>query len=147
MDTANFKLAEFLCKHCGQGSGIVKPELLVKLQLVRDRRGTPMTVDCGYRCAAHNASVGGAPNSAHLTGEAADILDHDGGLFRWVLQNLAWLAEQGFFFEDARWTSGWSHFSIATPASGRRIFVPSRAPASNPSEWDGAYDHSLDVTA
>lgn len=35
--------------------------------------GYPITVDCGYRCPTHNATVGGVPDSQHILGKAADI--------------------------------------------------------------------------
>ena len=33
----------------------------------------PLVNNSGFRCQAHNAAVGGGAQSAHLTGEAADI--------------------------------------------------------------------------
>ena len=36
--------------------------------------GAPIHVNSGYRCAALNAAVGGAANSAHVRGLAADIV-------------------------------------------------------------------------
>ena len=44
------------------------------LELIRDRcGGNPVMVSSGYRCPDLNAAVGGASNSAHLYGLAADI--------------------------------------------------------------------------
>lgn len=43
------------------------------LDPLRERFGKPIYVNCGYRCAALNEAVGGARNSQHLYGEAADI--------------------------------------------------------------------------
>lgn len=37
------------------------------------KRGRPLRIVSGIRSAQHNAEVGGAPKSKHLTGEAADI--------------------------------------------------------------------------
>ncbi len=45
-----------------------------KLQLFRDRLGKPITITSGYRCPAHNKAVGGAKESQHLLGKAADIV-------------------------------------------------------------------------
>jgi uncharacterized protein YcbK (DUF882 family) len=36
--------------------------------------GRPMVLTSGYRCRKHNAAVGGAANSLHCLGLAADIL-------------------------------------------------------------------------
>jgi uncharacterized protein YcbK (DUF882 family) len=44
-----------------------------KLDELRERWGQPMTINSGLRTQAHNATVGGKPNSAHLRGLAADI--------------------------------------------------------------------------
>lgn len=45
------------------------------LQPLRDKLGVPVRVSSGFRCRALNShkAVGGAPNSQHLRGEAADI--------------------------------------------------------------------------
>jgi len=43
------------------------------LQPVRDLWGAPVFVSSGYRCPQLNKIVGGASNSQHMTGEAADI--------------------------------------------------------------------------
>ena len=54
---------------------IVNMTLLVDntLQPIRDLWGKPVFVSSGYRCHQLNRVVGGASNSQHLTGEAADI--------------------------------------------------------------------------
>lgn len=43
------------------------------LQPIRDEFKQPIIVTCGYRCKALNTAVGGASNSDHLYGAAADI--------------------------------------------------------------------------
>lgn len=43
------------------------------LDPVRAMWGSPLTVNSGYRSPAVNRTVGGAPHSQHLRGEAADI--------------------------------------------------------------------------
>lgn len=43
------------------------------LQPLREAFGRPIIVSSGYRCSALNKAVGGAVNSQHLSGEAADI--------------------------------------------------------------------------
>lgn len=74
-DTAHFKSSEFKCKHCGKlpAKGISQ-DLMKKLELLRTKLGNkPVTVVSGYRCPIHNKAVGGATNSQHLYGTAADI--------------------------------------------------------------------------
>ena len=70
-----FTRDEFRCP-CGECTGFpVEPQtrLVVDLELIRDAWGQPIHNNSGVRCAAHNTAVGGAPDSAHLTGWAADI--------------------------------------------------------------------------
>lgn len=70
--TANFNLREFQCKHCGAVK--IDPELVRRLQSLRNEVGKAVIVTSGYRCPAHNANVGGAKDSQHLYGKAADII-------------------------------------------------------------------------
>ena len=51
----------------------VEPELLQRLDMIRRCIGVPMQVSSGYRCEAYNKRVGGAKNSYHKRGMAADI--------------------------------------------------------------------------
>lgn len=68
-----FKKADFECK-CGCGSNLTTPALLDRLTLISDHFGQPVKINSGTRCKEHNARVGGAKGSLHLTGEAADIV-------------------------------------------------------------------------
>lgn len=70
--TKNFQAEEFASK--GDGSIKVSPELVHRLQQLRDYLGVPIRVTSGYRDPAHNKRVGGAPSSRHMSGEAADIV-------------------------------------------------------------------------
>jgi len=45
------------------------------LQPLRDEIG-PITLSSGYRCPALNIAIGGARQSQHMFGEAADIYSH-----------------------------------------------------------------------
>ena len=73
--TENFSIEEFECK-----CGCIMPEFVKKniqilaenLQVLRDEVGR-LYLTNGYRCAAHNADVGGVKDSQHVTGKAADI--------------------------------------------------------------------------
>ena len=67
----HFKLSEFACPHCGANN--IKPEFIDRLEEVRKVYGKPMYITSGYRCAAHNAAVGGVDSSAHTEGLAADV--------------------------------------------------------------------------
>jgi uncharacterized protein YcbK (DUF882 family) len=63
---------DMLCCPCCH-KGIVDPHLVLALTRFQDLTKLPITITSGYRCQEHNASVGGAPLSQHLTGRAADI--------------------------------------------------------------------------
>jgi zinc D-Ala-D-Ala carboxypeptidase len=71
-----FKQEEFKCK-CGRAScdapTAISPNLAQRLDALRERVGRPVIVTSGVRCPAHNAAVGGKPNSEHLTGEGCDL--------------------------------------------------------------------------
>jgi uncharacterized protein YcbK (DUF882 family) len=75
--TPNFKLAEFL-----HGNDPLPPPWILdnlyrlanRLQVIRDVLNKPIIINSGYRTPAHNQAVGGAKNSMHLSGMAADIV-------------------------------------------------------------------------
>lgn len=73
--STNFSRGEFACKgkNCCGGSAPVNTNLVLALQVLRERIGQPLTITSGFRCIKHNAAVGGAKNSQHLYGTAADI--------------------------------------------------------------------------
>lgn len=76
MLSKNFSLRELECKcGCRAPVDVVKNlQLLAQaLQQLRDVAGGPLVVTSGYRCLTHNARVGGAKNSQHVRGIAADV--------------------------------------------------------------------------
>lgn len=48
------------------------------LDPLREKYGKPIKVNSGYRCPKHNLAVGGATQSQHMKGEAADIAPMSG---------------------------------------------------------------------
>ena len=80
----NFRLSEFTRSDTAKRLGIVNECSSVEqvlnlaylchmvLQPLRDRFG-PIRITSGYRCPELNRAVGGASNSQHMRGEAADI--------------------------------------------------------------------------
>lgn len=72
-----FKMKEFECRDGCEipASARENIEALVDnvLDPVREAYCKPISVNSGYRCAKHNAAVGGVPNSQHMRGEAVDI--------------------------------------------------------------------------
>jgi uncharacterized protein YcbK (DUF882 family) len=77
--TENFKLSEFNCKCNGRtaadcGNAVkVHPELIRRLQKIRDEAGAPVNISSAFRCPNHNKRVGGSENSYHMRGMAADF--------------------------------------------------------------------------
>ena len=84
MLTKNFKLEEFTRSSTASKLGIdntPSPQVLAKLQTlcrtvlqpIRDKYQKPIIVTSGYRSQVVNRAVGGASNSDHLYGCAADV--------------------------------------------------------------------------
>ena len=71
-----FKAAEFKCKcgKCEMPQNCPPDELIDLLVKVREHFNAPVTINSGYRCAEHNARVGGAASSRHTKGDAADFV-------------------------------------------------------------------------
>lgn len=99
--------------------------LCVELEKVRAITGKPLKVLSGYRCAEVNSAVGGAKNSYHLHGCAADF-DPPAGLTHDEFQKKI-AATPGVDFdlileEKAKDGAHWLHFQIPRPgAKGRRL--------------------------
>ena len=68
----NFSRSEFKCQ-CGCGQDTVDALLIDILERVRKHFKQPITITSGNRCEKHNKSIGGASNSQHLYGKAADF--------------------------------------------------------------------------
>ena len=74
--TNNFNLSEFEC-NCGcempddVKKNIIK--LASQLQIIRNKVGKAIRLTNAYRCESKNKQVGGAVNSQHLLGKAADL--------------------------------------------------------------------------
>lgn len=75
--TAHFSRRELACK-CGcKTPPAVEANLAllaIELEALRALVGGPLTVTNAYRCPAHNAAIGGAPNGQHPKGNAADVV-------------------------------------------------------------------------
>lgn len=112
--TAHFNFSEFYSKDGSGfsggkvGSATVKENvrvLMYKLEALRRKAGnSAVTINSGFRSIAHNSSVGGAPNSQHLYGIAADIVV-SGKTTRQVYV----IAETCGFSGLERYTNSWQH--------------------------------------
>lgn len=82
--TAHFEWSEFYSKDGSGfsggkvGSTTVKENvrrLMYKLEALRKKAGgSPITINSGFRSISHNSAVGGASNSQHMYGIAADLV-------------------------------------------------------------------------
>jgi uncharacterized protein YcbK (DUF882 family) len=68
----HYSRSEVAC-HCGCGLDSIDAATLEVMEAVREHFERPVTVNSAFRCASHNAAVGGASNSQHLYGRAADL--------------------------------------------------------------------------
>lgn len=70
----NFESTEFDCNGSGCCSTTeIDPKLVEYLQKIRNYFGKAVTINSAYRCDKHNKKIGGATNSKHKYGQAADI--------------------------------------------------------------------------
>ncbi len=70
----HFNVSEFRCKCGKEHSTLIADELIDKLEQLYTALGcSKIIVSSGYRCAAHDKSVGGSGTGQHTLGKAADI--------------------------------------------------------------------------
>lgn len=69
----HFTLVEFASRD-GADEVLNHPALVQLLEEVRAHFGKPVQVNSGYRSPSHNRNIGGARNSRHVMGLAADIV-------------------------------------------------------------------------
>lgn len=69
----HFKSKEFQCKD-GSEEFLIADRLIDVLEAIRNHFKEPVTINSGYRTPSWNSKIGGAPNSYHCKGMAADIV-------------------------------------------------------------------------
>lgn len=90
------------------------------LDRLRSEWNHPIVVTSGYRCKELNAAVGGARNSQHLKGQAADIISDDLEEFRRFVRR--WCKDNDFdqcIFEHSS-DSEWIHISYVEGRNRRQ---------------------------
>lgn len=107
-------------------------KLLKKINQLQTKYGKQFEVTSGFRSLVDHLAIyrkKGVTDpkkipmkSKHLFCQAIDIRDRDGKLYKWCKQNDKVLEDLGLYCEEG--TSGWMHFQIVPPASGRRWFLP-----------------------
>ena len=68
----HFKVREFACKDNSKFV-LVHPKLIEVLEEIREYIDSAVNINSGYRTAQYNSRIGGAANSQHCYGAAADI--------------------------------------------------------------------------
>ena len=100
----------------------------VVLEPLRAYAGKPIVISSGYRCPALNRAVGGASQSQHLRGEAADLhlpsTAEGRTWFSWLIDNTTF--DQLIWEHDGRGTH-WIHVSCkADPRQNRNQVLRAR---------------------
>jgi hypothetical protein len=125
--TKHFSLAELTRSDTAAKRGIYnipEPEHVENLKAlcvnvlepVRVHFDRPVTIKSGFRCYELNRMIGGAANSQHTTGQAADIeirgVDN-ADVFRFIAQNLTFDQLIAEMLEHDDGEAGWIHVSYA----------------------------------
>ena len=71
--STNFKVREFRCKD-DTDTILIDSDLVSHLQSIRNWAGKAVSINSGYRTESYNEKIGGAKNSYHVKGQAADIV-------------------------------------------------------------------------
>ena len=99
--------------------------LAVGLEQVRKLLGDhPLHIDSGYRCQALNAAIGGASNSAHMQGYAADFTCAEYGM---PFEIAYAIVASDIQFDQLIQEGTWVHISFA-PAMRRDVLTAHRTP-------------------
>ena len=97
------------------------------LEVLRERAGTPIIINSGYRSPQLNRKIGGAANSNHLTGCAVDI--RTSGMeqaicYAAILIKYSKESNQDFdelLIEKNRYGAVWVHFAVRPKDNRRKV--------------------------
>ncbi len=81
-----FKSSEFDSPDLVGSGERMQIEFMRRLEAAREIAGIPFVINSGFRTRARNKAVGGAANSTHLAGWAADISAVTPSIFETILQ-------------------------------------------------------------
>lgn len=125
----HFSLAELVSWQVATGKGIDNApapaivanltRLAALLEQVRALVGAPIAISSGYRSPALNKAVGGAANSAHVLGLAADI-----STAKLTPKALALLIRQSdIAFDQLIYEGTWVHIALSVGALRRQVLT------------------------
>lgn len=102
-------------------------KLFSLLDQIRDHFNSPINIHCAYRPEAYNAQIGGAANSAHKYGMAADfdVSGWDCEKARQDLLSSGLLEQLNLRMENNGPSAQWVHLDYReVPPGGHRYFIP-----------------------
>ena len=125
----NFSLTELVASQVATRKGIDNTpapaivanltRLAVLLEQMRALVGAPISISSGYRSPALNKAVGGAANSAHVLGLAADI-----STTKLTSKALAMLIRQSdIAFDQLIYEGTWVHIALSASAPRRQVLT------------------------
>ena len=97
------------------------------LEVLRERAGTPIIINSGYRSPQLNRKIGGAANSNHLTGCAVDIRTsgvEQAICYAAILIKYSKDSNQDFdelLIEKNRYGAVWVHFAVRPKDNRRKV--------------------------
>ena len=97
------------------------------LEVLRDRAGTPIIINSGYRSPQLNKKVGGVATSNHVTGCAVDIRCSGAEQaidYVYILKAYSKESQQNFdelFIEKNKYGRYWVHFAVRPKDNRRKI--------------------------
>ncbi|NDC30848.1 MAG: DUF882 domain-containing protein [Bacteroidetes bacterium] len=133
--TQHFSLEEMTKSQTGSRKNIdntAPPEVVENLKAlcenvlekIRIHFGRPLSINSGYRGPALNKAIGGAKNSQHMTGQAADIeiagMDNK-ILFCWIKDNMEFDQLILEFYKEGTPDSGWVHVSWNSQGNRKQV--------------------------
>lgn len=90
------------------------------LDPIRERWGTPVIVNSGFRCPSVNKAVMGAWNSQHMRGQAADIRPKDKTKIVEFKKAIEQMMKDGLVFDQAIFYPSFVHISYKSTVSANR---------------------------
>lgn len=126
--TKNFTYEEFTASDTAKRNGVlnhitdfatrdnVKALAEEVLQPLRDKLQKPITISSGYRCPKLNELVGGAKNSYHTNGSAADIIVR--GMVPYEVARV--VLDMGLEFEEMGLANNYLHIAYNRDENNKR---------------------------
>lgn len=128
--TDNFYLSEFTQSETAARKGIdnTPPDFAVNnlrrtaelLQQIRNKIGKPITITSGFRCPELNVAIGGAKNSDHTRGNAADFVSPSFGSAKDLAQ---FIISSKIPFGQIILEGNWVHISTEPKSEINRVLT------------------------